>query len=277
MLTIPKCSHSRVVSNCNYCKITKSQMIYTNIDKKDIEWVECVICGMRSKDLSNHYNKVHKLNMKDRHDLGIVDIVCEEKRNKAKGEKNPAYKHGGKFSPFSPNFIKYDSHDDYIKNIKDITSKCKMTKNTNSSNNTTVEFYIKKYNVDRDTATTLLQKRQSLLKPRPSSLFTKNTLYIFKFVHNGSEYTKIGVTNDFSSRYSSLELYKNNVTDLIIFENKNINMVNVEYLIKRNFNNVLSHEERHGSFGYTEVFIEYNKIKSFIEKTISEFHKLNSR
>jgi len=74
-----------------------------------------------------------------------------------KGEKNPAYKHGGKLSPWSKKFIKYNGLTENEKEKRSNKSKEKCIKNR--INNTSLEYYIKQ-GYDEDTAKKLQIERQ---------------------------------------------------------------------------------------------------------------------
>ena len=112
------------------------------------ETIACEICGIKRKNLTSHITRTHKMSVKEykqKYGTGVISPKeLDEMSKRMMGEKNPAYGHGGKFSPFSKNFIKYQDQENIDYNIYDIIDKCKKTKIENSSNNTTLEYYIKK-------------------------------------------------------------------------------------------------------------------------------------
>lgn len=92
---------------------------------------ECKICGFKSNNLVGHINMEHKIN-KERYleKFPNAQLTTEVYINKLKtltGDKNPAYQHGGKYSPFSEKFIHKDKVD-----IKEIQQKVKDTKRKNN-------------------------------------------------------------------------------------------------------------------------------------------------
>jgi len=64
-------------------------------------WVECELCKFRSKELSLHLKSVHGINSSNYKGEVKSTII----RQNMKGENNPAYNHGGKYSKWSKNFI----------------------------------------------------------------------------------------------------------------------------------------------------------------------------
>jgi len=65
-----------------------------------IDFISCEVCGQHGRDLGMHYKKVHPEYVPSK-------VKCQSIIDSVMGEKNPAYQHGGKYSPFSKNFIKY--------------------------------------------------------------------------------------------------------------------------------------------------------------------------
>jgi very-short-patch-repair endonuclease len=80
------------------------------------------------------------------------ESYLKEQSERIKGDKNPAYQHGGKYSPFSEKFI----HGKDAKIHERISKKRKESHNTN----TTTEFYIKR-GFSHEDAQKELSKRQS--------------------------------------------------------------------------------------------------------------------
>jgi hypothetical protein len=111
------------------------------------ETIACEICGLERKNLTSHITRTHKMSVpdyKEKYGKGVISPKeLNIMSNRIKGKNNPAYNHGGKLSPFSKNFIKYQNNSaDY--SIADVINKSKETKVENSCNNTTLEFYIKR-------------------------------------------------------------------------------------------------------------------------------------
>lgn len=83
-------------------------------DKPISSYIECKLCGHCAPDLSNHILKIHKITS-DEYKLkfDVKVVKCQDECDKFKGSNNPAYQHGGKYSPFSDKFIKNDGTDDF--------------------------------------------------------------------------------------------------------------------------------------------------------------------
>jgi very-short-patch-repair endonuclease len=78
----------------------------------------------------------------------------KQQSERIKGNKNPAYQHGGKYSPFSLNFI----HG--VGKVEETKRKAKENK-TKDKDNTQIEFWLKKTDGNLDEAQKLLSRRQS--------------------------------------------------------------------------------------------------------------------
>ncbi len=85
------------------------------------------------------------------------------KSSRVAGENNPGYNHGGKLSPFSKNYIKYEhlSQDDVQKNIQTVTEKVRTTVEDHPENQPTrIEYYLSR-GMDGDAARKALAERQT--------------------------------------------------------------------------------------------------------------------
>lgn len=81
----------------------------------------------------------------------------KEKINRASGENNPAYNHGGRLSPFSDKFIGKSSKEKTLKKLKETIKKNPHKQNTK------IEYYLNMgYNMDD--AKNLLKERQAVGK-----------------------------------------------------------------------------------------------------------------
>ena len=114
----------------------------------DQDLVVCKICGIKRNDLKPHINKVHKITIEEYRNLfgKDVSVISESLRKKfserIKGDKNPAFQHGGKLSPFSKNFKKYEdlSEEEKQQKINELNEKrVKTTIDTNGFS-TTLEY-----------------------------------------------------------------------------------------------------------------------------------------
>jgi len=125
------------------------------------EWVECPICQLRVSSLSARHLDCHEVTRETIRQLypsTVFDSVSYLKKlsEKIKGDKNPGYQHGGKFSAYSKNFIHADRT-----NIQDVIDKSLRTRVANNNVSTTIEYFLKKTNGNEAEAKRLLTERQS--------------------------------------------------------------------------------------------------------------------
>lgn len=87
---------------------------------------------------------------------------CEEKSERVAGKNNPAYNHGGKFSPFSKNFIKYQdlSEEETLEKTKVINDKAKKSFAENGNNSLTIQYYLDRGYTEEE-GKKLISERQS--------------------------------------------------------------------------------------------------------------------
>ena len=118
-------------------------------------FVECAICGFRSPDIGTHI-KLHGIEPSDyRKTYGHV--LCANSLASRTGENNPAYNHGGKYSPFSKKFVQYKG-DEYIADIK---KKGQETKNNNNNNSTRIEYYTARGLSEEDAVIALSERQRT--------------------------------------------------------------------------------------------------------------------
>ena len=116
------------------------------------DYIICRVCGFKAGSLISHITDYHNLTMKDYHEkynTNTSNVICGNASTKlserVKGDKNPAYQHGGKLSAFSKNFIKYEGLSDTEIDEK-IDKVCKtnsisMTNNDNCQTN--INYWLK--------------------------------------------------------------------------------------------------------------------------------------
>jgi len=121
--------------------------------------VTCQICQVQMKDLTSHI--FHKHGMKSKQYKSMFpnmpirsEVLLKQQSERIKGSKNPAYQHGGKYSPFSLNFIHGTD------NVEASKIKAKENK-TKDKDNTQIEYWLKKTNGNLEKAKELLSQRQS--------------------------------------------------------------------------------------------------------------------
>jgi hypothetical protein len=139
--------------------IERSRISFPDGMDKD-EYVECGVCGFRTRDLAEH-PKVHGLTQLEyREKYG--PIVCVSKCNRIKGDKNPAYQHGGRLSPFSKKFVKYEelTDEEKLSSIGSVIERAKTTMSENDNYNTTIQYYTKQ-GYSEEESLKLLSERQS--------------------------------------------------------------------------------------------------------------------
>jgi len=122
--------------------------------------VTCQICGQKMKELVSHIFRKHNIKAAQYKELYPnmpirSDVLLELQSERIKGDKNPAYQHGGKYSPFSLNFV----HG--IENIEATKRKAKENKQKLNKDTTKLSYWLEKTNNDVDKAKSLLSERQS--------------------------------------------------------------------------------------------------------------------
>jgi Zn ribbon nucleic-acid-binding protein len=151
--------HNEVIlskqKSCPKCSLEKSLEKYNDENKDD--WIECPLCGYRAGDLGQHIIKHHNMTTENfRQITGFTSIKSKNQCERISGDKNPAYQHGGKFSPFSENFIHASKT-----NIKEIKEKATKTRIDNDGIPTRIGYWLKKTNGNLEEAQKLLSDRQS--------------------------------------------------------------------------------------------------------------------
>lgn len=136
-------------------------------DEKYYELPECKICGFRGKQLYKHVFNIHEISVDDyKHKYeGITETkeyltYLSESRT---GENNPMYNNGtSENSPWAVEFYlkKGYSQEESIKLKKEFITRVSESKNADVEP-TRIEYYMKKYNIDKEEATDMLNKRQA--------------------------------------------------------------------------------------------------------------------
>jgi hypothetical protein len=136
---------------------------------------KCRICKEHASNLTQHVILVHGYNNVDEYkkefSLEIKDIYHKSYLDKCgenfRGDKNPGFNHGGKFSPYSKNFIKLDDMDDVEKSIylKGITEKSTKSRKDNCNVSTSKEYWIKRGYTEEESKE-MVRKRNSFTKEK---------------------------------------------------------------------------------------------------------------
>lgn len=139
--------------------------VYYKLEPSDEEllangMISCEICGFISHSLPNHIMYTHKMSLneyKEKYNTPVrSQKFLDDQSKRITGEKNPAYNHRGKFSPFSKKFIYADET-----NIDKLLEKANNTRKENNNETTKIEYWLKKTNGNLEEAQKLLSNRQS--------------------------------------------------------------------------------------------------------------------
>ena len=114
----------------------KEKAIMNSIDHGEEKYVNkqegydyliCQICGAKGADLSTHV-RLHDMTTKEyKEKFNLTSLKSQYLRDKFKGENNPGYNHGGKFSAWSKNFIHgYDEerHEEFKDKMSEFMKTC---------------------------------------------------------------------------------------------------------------------------------------------------------
>lgn len=140
--------------------MAETHQIYNETNPND--WIECEICHKRAKEIGIHV-KIHnitgdeykeKYNLKSLKSISMIDRV--------RGNKNPGYQHGGKFSAFSKNFIHLTDT-----SIEDAKESSRKTKRANPQNEQTkIEYYLAQGMTETDAAAALSKRQTTFSKEK---------------------------------------------------------------------------------------------------------------
>lgn len=131
---------------------------------ENVDYVVCKICNHKSIRISRHLIVSHNITVEEYKEKYKAPVSSERYTNylseKIKGDKNPAYQHGGKFSPYSPNFTGYINRTaDY--GIDDVIKKQKKTVKENPQNQSIrIEYWLEK-GLSQEDAKIALSERQT--------------------------------------------------------------------------------------------------------------------
>lgn len=147
-------------------KINKSHLEFPN----GSDYAECLICDLRSNSLQNHIVIGHKIKLdeyKKKYGPSIHSIeFLENKSESIKGEKNPAYQHGGILSPYSKKFKKYDnlSEDEKLELIKETSKKAMNSRVENNNDSTKLEYYLSRGMSEKEAVEALKDRQTTFSK-----------------------------------------------------------------------------------------------------------------
>jgi very-short-patch-repair endonuclease len=130
-----------------------------------VDYLVCKICEAKTGELGTHIRMHNMSPTTYKQTYSLLTLKTQHQRDQMKGSNNPAYQHGGKFSPFSSKFKNgYDKewHDNFIQNRKIDLAENKHKYKTN------IEYWIDHTDGDIDAASALYKKFQT----RDLSFFT---------------------------------------------------------------------------------------------------------
>lgn len=159
---IPNIKVRVLCTNCSSGKKEQVKKYYENLkeNKNNNDKCTCQICGFKSTTLCVHIHKMHKISMEQYYEWFpgkqvISDEYLKGCSERIKGDKNPAYQHGGKFSPFSDKFVHADKIDK-----EELFKKAAKSRLDNCNDNTKIEFYLKR-GFNEEEAKQKLSERQT--------------------------------------------------------------------------------------------------------------------
>ena len=156
---IQKNELQKIIDNFNKGELinwnTVKNLLLSNVKNKFVERYRLLINFKSSDALHNYTIRFGYEEGKIRH--------TKLKRDRLKGENNPAYNHGGKYSPYSKKFIKYKdlSEDKVEKNIERLNLKNKESQLNNGNNKRTLKYWLKITKGNEEEAKKLLSEFQS--------------------------------------------------------------------------------------------------------------------
>lgn len=142
-------------------KVLLSHLIYP--DHLTYEFVECPETHLRKRDLNRHVKEYLNQSIEEyKHKHNLKSLKCQRLVEAMTGENNPAFGHGGRLSPYSKKFIKYqDDSQAYQDGIKNTIDKSNESRIANNSDNTKLSYWLEKTDGNEEEAKRLLSERQS--------------------------------------------------------------------------------------------------------------------
>ena len=117
--------------------------------EKPIDNVECRICNKyHAKNLTIHLRNVHNITVEEYKKQYSSEVFSDSLRcvfsDKFKGDKNPAYNHGGRLSPMSDKFVGYEglSVEEREDEKKKVCETIRLSNKHNGNNNTTLKYWL---------------------------------------------------------------------------------------------------------------------------------------
>jgi predicted nucleic acid-binding Zn ribbon protein len=137
---------------CKICK-NKHDLKQQHIDAVEKyqsveEYVICPVCSLRMGQISSVHMKIHGMTIPEIKilypDQKLLSVnLSMELSKRVEGDKNPGFKHGGRLSPFSSKFLKYNefSNVETKEIVEKLFVKSINTRNINDNNSTRLSYY----------------------------------------------------------------------------------------------------------------------------------------
>ena len=130
-----------------------------NPGENGIDYVTCPICQRHVKQISDKHAKMHGFaSPTDMKEKLKIETICASKKEKHRGENNPGFQHGGKFSKFSQKFIHGYDEEWHNKHVEDLK---KNRKDHPEKFINTIEYWMKQCNGNEVNAKAALSKSQT--------------------------------------------------------------------------------------------------------------------
>lgn len=143
-------THDKVFENFKTkSPVIKISRLFNALTKDHEEGeVECQICKLYKRNsIIQHVNISHGLSGKEYKKLYNAELVSdgikEYSSEKIKGDKNPGWQHGGRLSPFSEKFVKYQGKpkEEISESLRELYEKVGSSNKENGNNNKTIIYW----------------------------------------------------------------------------------------------------------------------------------------
>lgn len=129
-------------------------------DSDPRDYLECPETGYRARELTSFVLKIMKRDPQEYKTLhNLTTLKCVNECERVKGDKNPAYQHGGRLSPFSKNFLKGNC-------VGETVTKAQKTRTSNNNDATRLEYYTSRGMSEEDARVALSQRQTTFSKEK---------------------------------------------------------------------------------------------------------------
>lgn len=148
------------VRKAKCCSERCRQVLRANKKLEKRDHIVCPICNQKVQQITAQHARSHGYTNAQamKQELNLDTITCESLKELSRGENNPGYQHGGKFSKFSKNFVHgYDKdwHEEWAKDHSEFRNNNKELFKTN------LEYWISECGGDVEQATKMYKKFQT--------------------------------------------------------------------------------------------------------------------